>query len=82
MDYGTGVYRECVHNPLAGYASLGEIKRNYTWPSPDWWVYSDIREQVRSKEMYPIRGGGSEPFLIYKELRGQEQALVDLLCGC
>jgi uroporphyrinogen decarboxylase len=29
--------------------------------------------------MYPIRGGGSEPFLIYKELRGQEQALVDLI---
>ncbi|TRZ86238.1 uroporphyrinogen-III decarboxylase-like protein [bacterium] len=79
VDYGTGVYRECVHYPLAGYASVAEIKRNYTWPSPDWWDYSDIREQVRGKEMYPIRGGGSEPFLIYKELRGQEQALVDLI---
>jgi len=77
--YGTGVYRECVHYPLAGYDSVDEIKRNYTWPSPDWWDYSDIREQVRGKEMYPIRGGGSEPFLIYKELRGQEQALVDLI---
>lgn len=29
--------------------------------------------------MYPIRGGGSEPFLIYKNLRGQEQALIDLV---
>jgi len=29
--------------------------------------------------MYPIQGGGSEPFLIYKNLRGQEQALMDLV---
>ena len=29
--------------------------------------------------MYPIQGGGSEPFLTYKNLRGQERALADLL---
>lgn len=79
VDYGTGVYRECVYHPLAQYNSVEEIERNYTWPDPDWWDYSDIPEQVKGNEMYPIRGGGSEPFLIYKNLRGQEQAFMDLV---
>ena len=79
IDYGTGVYDECVYHPLAEYNSVAEIEREYTWPEPDWWDYSGIREQIRGWEDYPIRGGGSEPFLIYKSLRGQEQALMDLL---
>jgi uroporphyrinogen decarboxylase len=31
------------------------------------------------EEEYAIRGGGSEPFLTYKFLRGDEQALMDLV---
>lgn len=77
--YGTGVYKECIYNPLAGYHSVEEIERHYRWPSPDWWDYSSVPSQLKGKEMNPIRGGGSEPFLIYKNLRGQEQAFVDLV---
>jgi len=79
VDYGAGVYRECVYHPLAQYSSIEEIKKNYTWPSPDWWDYSRIPEQARGNEVYPIQGGGSEPFWAYKELRGDEQAYKDLL---
>lgn len=79
VDYGSGVYDECVYNPLAGYHSVEEIVHSYRWPSPDWWDYSDIPRQIKGKEMYPIRGGGSEPFLTYKNLRGQEQAFIDLI---
>ncbi len=79
IDYGTGVYREVVEYPLAQYNSVAEIERNYTWPDPDWWDYSEIPQQIKGNEMYPIRGGGSEPFLIYKNLRGQEQAFMDLV---
>ena len=78
VDYGTGVYNECVHNPLAKYRSVREIKANYRWPSPDWWDYSDIPAQVKGKDDLPVVGGGSEPFLIYKYLRGMEQAYMDL----
>ena len=78
VDYGTGVYNECIYNPLAQYKTLDEIKKNYKWPSPDWYDYSKIPKQIAGKKDYPIRGGGSEPFLIYKELRGQEQAFMDL----
>jgi uroporphyrinogen decarboxylase len=79
IDYGTGEYSEVVTNPLAQYSSVEEIEASYTWPSPDWYDYSGIPEQIIGYEQYPIRGGGSEPFLTYKNLRGQEQAMMDLV---
>jgi uroporphyrinogen decarboxylase len=79
VDYGMGVYRECVYHPLAQFETLEEIKRNFKWPSPDWWDYSDIARQVEGCEKYPIGGGGSEPFLTYKHLRGQELGTMDLV---
>lgn len=78
IDYGTGAYRECIYHPLAEYNTIEEIEQNYTWPTADWFDYSVISDKVRGKERYPIRGGGSEPFLIYKDLRGMEQAYMDL----
>jgi uroporphyrinogen decarboxylase len=79
VDYGTGLYAECIHNPLAQYDSVEEIERDYTWPTVDWFDYSGISDQIADKEQYPVQGGGSEPFLTYKNLRGMEQAYVDLI---
>ncbi len=60
-------------------ARSAEIERNYVWPSPDWWDYSGVAAELRGLEAYPVQAGGSEPFLIYKDLRGAEQAFVDLV---
>ncbi len=80
VDYGSGRYVECISGPLENYHSVDEIEANYTWPSVDWFDYSVIPGQIRGrKRNYPIRGGGSEPFLIYAELRGREQAYIDLV---
>lgn len=79
VDYGEGIYAECVHNPLIDYHSVAEIERHYIWPDPDWYDYSSISQQLAGWEDYPVRGGGSEPLLIYKKLRGQEQAFIDLI---
>ncbi len=79
VDYGTGVYHEAVSHPLAEYESVEGIEENYTWPQPDWWDYSGIAGQIEGKQHRPIRGGGSEPFLTYKQLRGEEQAFIDLI---
>ena len=79
VDYGGGVYSETVYHPLATYDSVEEIEANYHWPHPDWWDYSVLPGQIRGWEAYPIRGGGSEPFLLYKQLRGQEQAFIDMI---
>jgi len=78
VEYDTGVYSECIHNPLAQYNSVAEIDANYTWPQPDWWDYAHIPGQVKGQDHRPIRGGGSEPFLLYCKLRGLEQGFMDL----
>ncbi len=79
VDYGFGSYREAVTHPLAAFGTVEEIERSFVWPSPDWWDYCGIAAQVRDNEHRPIRGGGSEPLLVYKRLRGEEQAFVDLI---
>ncbi|MFN2286243.1 MAG: uroporphyrinogen decarboxylase family protein, partial [Anaerolineae bacterium] len=78
VDYGSGIYSEVVYHPLAQYASVDEIEDKYTWPTPDWFDYSIIPEQLEGNEHRPVRGGGSEPFLEYTYLRGLEQAYMDL----
>ncbi len=79
VQYGSGIYWEAENAPLAAFASVDEIEANYTWPSPDWWDYAHLPDEIKKKEDRIIRGGGSEPMLTYKQLRGEEQAFLDLL---
>ncbi len=79
VDYGVGVYDDCIKAPLAEYQTLEEIEANYTWPKIDWWDFSGIRAQVAGKDDLPISGGGSEPLLIYRQLRGVSQAYMDFV---
>ena len=79
IDYGTGIYSECIYHPLAEYDSVEEIDAKYVWPSADWFDYSGLPQQLAGHETSPVRAGGSEPFLTYKSLRGMEQAYVDLV---
>jgi uroporphyrinogen decarboxylase len=73
------VYAECVEHPLAAYSTIEEIEAHYTWPTPDWFDYASLPAQIAGKEDYPVQGGGSQPFLIYKDLRGMQQAYMDLI---
>jgi len=79
VNYGEGVYYECISHPLGNFESVAEIEKNYRWPSVDWYDFKVIKKQIEGKEEYPIRGGGSEPFLVYKHLRGDTQAFIDLI---
>jgi uroporphyrinogen decarboxylase len=79
VNYGSGNYKECTFHPLAKYDSAEEVKDNYTWPNPDWWDYGTICDQIEKKDEYPVMAGHYEPFLIYKDLRGQEKAFMDLV---
>jgi uroporphyrinogen decarboxylase len=79
LYYDGGAYREAVDNPLAQFSSVAEIEASYRWPQADWWDYSHLPEAIKGWEDHPIVGGGSEPFLTYKTLRGQEQAFLDLV---
>ena len=79
IDYGSGIYEECIFHPLAPFNSVEEIEKNYTWPEPDLWDYKVIPDQIKGYEMYPVLGGHFEPFLRYKRLRGEEQSYIDLI---
>ena len=79
VAYGAGTYNEATTNPLAAFNSVEEIEAKYTWPLVDWYDFSELPAQVKGQEHRPIIGGGSEPFLLYKNLRGDEQAFIDLL---
>lgn len=78
VQHPGGAYTECIHHPLAAFDSVDAIAANYTWPSPDWWDYAHLPEAVKGQERLPVAGGGSEPFLLYTQLRGMEQAYMDL----
>ena len=79
VRYNGGEYEECATHPLSAYSTIDEIERNYSWPSPDWYDYTVVTAQLAGKEERPIMGGVLEPFWAYKNLRGQEQAYMDLL---
>ena len=79
VQYEGGIYSECMGHPLADYETVEEIERDYTWPSADWFDYSDIPKQIEGVEDQVIAGGGSEPFLIYRHLRGEQQGAMDLI---
>jgi uroporphyrinogen decarboxylase len=79
VNYGAGSYEECIYHPLAPYNSIKEVESHYGWPDPEWWDYSSIRSQIAHKEDFPILAGHYEPFLIYKDLRGQQKAFMDLV---
>jgi len=74
-----GSYLECANHPLAGMETVAQVEAAYTWPKADWFDFSLLPGQLTGLEEYPVEGGGSEPFLTYKELRGEEQAYLDLI---
>lgn len=80
IEYDGGIYNEPDGEPpLAKYNSVEEIEAEYRWPNPDDWDYSHLPAQVQGQDHRPIKGGGSEPLLLYKLLRGEQQAFMDMI---
>jgi len=79
ISYDGGSYNEAVTAPLARFNSVAEIEKEYVWPHPDWWKYDHLPAHAEKYRDRPIQGGGSEPFLLYKLLRGDIQAFIDLV---
>ena len=79
VDYGTGVYSEVAHCPLASVEGVEDVHA-FRWPSADIFDYGGFAKAVEKHDGYrPIRAGAYEPFLLYCKMRGMEQAYEDLL---
>ena len=79
MDYGTGVYDEAIHCPLANAETVAEI-RAFRWPRAEDLDYSSITRAIGQNAGYrPVMAWHYEPFLLYAQLRGLEQAFMDLV---
>jgi uroporphyrinogen decarboxylase len=79
VEYSTGAYDEAATHPLAALTSVEQIHA-YPWPSADDHNWEEFRAQIRKLPRDRIvRCGGYEPFLLYCNLRGMEQAMMDLL---
>jgi len=79
MAYPGGTYLERVYHPLAGFGSVEEIQRGYTFPKADWFDFSVMPGQVKDKLHRPVMLSGTHYFIDYTWLRGDEQAYIDLI---
>lgn len=80
VQYGAGVYWEAGKTPLAAFTSVDEIEANYIVAKSDSRALCPSAGSPEGKGgSYGACGEGSEPMLTYKQLRGEEQAFLDLL---
>ena len=81
MEYSTGVYDEAVAHPLASFTTAGQVQA-YPWPNADDHDWDGFSRQMRELPRDRIvRCGSYEPFLLYCQLRGMEQAMMDLMAA-
>jgi len=79
VAYGSGSYRECVAGPLGPFETLDELREGYQWPDIVGTLdFSGCQAAADQWAGYPIEVFGSEPFLCYKYMRGEERAFMDL----
>ncbi len=81
-DY-TWTYQHVVEAPLSQARNAAEIHAYDRWPNPDWWDYSQVRDQCLAHADYAVVSAGDrldrtaqlKPMMY---LRGMEQTYIDL----
>ena len=79
----TWTYQHVVESPLASAETPAAVAAYRRWPSPDWWDYSQVRQQCLAVGGYAVVNAGDrldrtaqlKPMMY---LRGVEQTFVDL----
>ena len=79
VQYENGKYRETDGHPLEGYESLDEIIENYSFPDPDDFDFSCIKDQLKGKERRPTAYHAARIFSLMRSLRGDIQSYIDLI---
>ena len=80
IQAGEARYAEFGAAPMAGYDTPAAVKRYPWWPNPDRFSYDAAVDLARrAARDYAVIGPWVSCFEIYCQLRGLEQALIDLL---
>jgi len=78
QEHGTGGYDEQVVFPLQNAQSLADLEA-YPWPSPDWYDYAALPEQLKRGAGRAVKVGYTAIFYWHNCMRGLEQSLMDPL---
>ena len=79
-SFGNGTYPEAIYLPFKDVTDVRELK-NFCFPSPDWYDYSNIKEDCIKHKDYAIwTGGAGIPDFMngIARCRGVEQVLYDI----
>lgn len=80
VNTGNGAYEEFVGFPLGNAKSVEDVKK-YSWPKPEYWDFSKLREviyDIRTDNDYHIRFRVGSVFEYAWQLRGMEQFMIDM----
>jgi uroporphyrinogen decarboxylase len=80
VENPSGSYEELASYPLDSAESVGDLK-NYSWPEPDWWDFSNVKElldQLDSEQEYHLRYRIGSVFEVAWQLRAMDTFLLDL----
>ena len=74
-------YNEITHHPLGKVTTVREVEQ-YDWPSPDWWDYSGLKDEIalfnrdeRYAILFFVGGAFESPWY----MRGLDRFLMDLI---
>jgi uroporphyrinogen decarboxylase len=80
MQSGQAVYYEFGRPPLKDYESPQQLDEYSLWPDPDYFDYETAQKDARkASARYATLGPWVSFFEVYCQMRGMEQALMDLL---
>ncbi len=79
METGGATYHEVAQAPLAGASTVAEIERYPWWPDPDGFDFAGAAAKARAASgRYATIGPWVSCLEIYCQLRGLEEAMIDL----
>ena len=78
QGYGSGVYGEQVHYPLAEAQTIADLTA-YHWPDPDWYDYAALPGLIARSRQRATCVGYTAVFYYHNLLRGLELSLMDPL---
>ena len=81
VTYGRGSYDEIAHYPLGQVTSVDEPV-DYCWPTPDWFDYSSIPDQIdeiNALEPYCLMIKGGNIYETSWYMRGFERSFMDMV---